>query len=266
MPVKLVRKTGTLLHGIFVRFTMRLRTTRLYLSAIVMFAVILCVRWVFLVPIDEAPDEPSHLDYAFAIYSAGHLLNARDNPITYGYASAYSTYLARQTMLHRIAFHPDAKVSGAYGSGGYYRALDRSAPRQTVRRGIVRAPQYLEVNPVGFYALLAGWIWLISHVTDSLVALFFAARLFSVLLLACSLILTYAIARELRFPSSRALLLTACVGFFPLTTFVSSYVQPDNLSLTAWSLCMYLALRIRRLANRRDQVGLTRAVSPSTRF
>jgi len=38
------------------------------------------------------------------------------------------------------------------------------------------------------------------------------------------------------------------IGFFPLTSFVSSYIQPDNLSFTLVTLCMYLALRARRAA------------------
>src|SRR5262249_27267984 len=36
------------------------------------------------------------------------------------------------------------------------------------------------------------------------------------------------------------------IGFLPLTTFVSSYVQPDNLAFTLVSACFYLALRARR--------------------
>src|SRR5262249_13081844 len=79
-----------------------------------------------------------------------------------------------------------------------------------------------------------------------LTVLFFGARIFSVLLLIPSLLLAYAVARELRFTKKRALLFTSIVGFFPLTTFVSSYVQPDNLSFTAVMLWCYLALLVRR--------------------
>jgi 4-amino-4-deoxy-L-arabinose transferase-like glycosyltransferase len=67
-----------------------------------------------------------------------------------------------------------------------------------------------------------------------------------VLFLVCSLLLVYAACRELRLGRGRALLFTAIIGFFPLTSFVSSYVQPDNLCLTLAMLCFYLGLYFRR--------------------
>src|SRR5262249_50710737 len=65
-------------------------------------------------------------------------------------------------------------------------------------------------------------------------------------LLGPTLILCYGIMRELHFKAAYALLLTALVGFFPMTTFVAAYIQPDNLALTLCSLCWYLALVSRR--------------------
>ena len=56
----------------------------------------------------------------------------------------------------------------------------------------------------------------------------------------------YQVLRELHWQKSRALLLTAVVAFFPLTTFVASSVQPDNLALLLVLLCWYFTLRLRR--------------------
>src|SRR5262249_50022922 len=82
--------------------------------------------------------------------------------------------------------------------------------------------------------------------TGRIVVLFFGARIFSALLLVCTLLLVYGTARELQLKKGFALLLTACVGLFPLTSFVSSYIQPDNLAFTLVSLCFYLTLAARR--------------------
>src|SRR5262249_33524665 len=58
-------------------------------------------------------------------------------------------------------------------------------------------------------------------------------------------LLIYATTREIRFSRVRSLIITGIVGLFPMTTFVSSYIQPDNLALTMVLLSCYLALRVR---------------------
>src|SRR4051812_31942951 len=50
------------------------------LILIIATSVILSYYRVFATPILLCPDEDSHLDYAFSIYSAGHLLNVRNPP------------------------------------------------------------------------------------------------------------------------------------------------------------------------------------------
>ncbi|HEY6329534.1 MAG TPA: hypothetical protein VI756_09355, partial [Blastocatellia bacterium] len=60
-----------------------------------------------------------------------------------------------------------------------------------------------------------------------------------------SLSLAYLILRELGLRARFALLLTAIVGFFPLTTFVSSYVQADNMTLVMVLASCYLARRVK---------------------
>jgi 4-amino-4-deoxy-L-arabinose transferase-like glycosyltransferase len=47
--------------------------------------------------------------------------------------------------------------------------------------------------------------------------------------------------------------LIGIVGFFPMTTFVSSYIQPDNLTFTLVALSTFCALRLRRAT---DHIGL----------
>jgi 4-amino-4-deoxy-L-arabinose transferase-like glycosyltransferase len=219
------------------------------LAAIVFGAASLALVWVFLVPIYEAPDEHLHLDYAFCIYDNGGLIRAKGLPevVTPAFLHPDSLYLIHRAHATMIPFNYDAKVPPDYGTRSFYRSIDAGAPQ---RGSFTKSPPHslLACYPYGYYALLAVWIGILRHCSDSLTFVFFGSRVFSVLLLMVSLVLVFATARELGLRRRRALLLTACVGFFPLTTFVSSYVQPDNLSFTLVSLCLYLTLVARRRA------------------
>jgi 4-amino-4-deoxy-L-arabinose transferase-like glycosyltransferase len=148
-----------------------------------------------------------------------------------------------------MLFKPGVKAPPGYGTAEFYRKLDANAPAE--RSGQFAGAQrtgynFITVYPLGYYSALAMWLKVVSGFSDRISVLFFGARIFSVLLLVVSLILCYSVCRELRIGPRRALVLTAIVGAFPMTTFVSSYVQADNLSLTVVLLCCYLALLFRR--------------------
>jgi hypothetical protein len=223
------------------------------LAAIILGAGGLALYWVFLVPILQAPDEPIHLHTAFNIYSAGKLVSVREPLHKWNSDLAgdhvYIAYLDSATNVQSLVFHYSVKVPPDYGTRGYYAELDRNAPTEDSGdlEGKTRL-QYglLTVYPCGYYAALAGWLRIASIFTKRVTSLFFAARIFSVFLLAISLSLMYLTLRELKLGPGRALLLTAIVGFFPMTTFVSSYAQADNLTLAMVMLCCYLTLRVKR--------------------
>ena len=222
------------------------RVAAILLVAIVAGASALALKWVFLVPIYQSPDEPQHLDYALAIRDGGRLFRAeafRADVVTY--AHPWSAYLVEKTGFDAVAFNRAARMEPGYGSRRLYRAWDRDAPlRETIR--IARPPMLASVYPYGYYLLLAGWLEVVGLFTDRVTTTFFAARGLSVAMLAFSLILGYMAARELRIGRGMALAATAIVGFFPMTTFVASYVQPDNLAFALVSLGLYLALRAAR--------------------
>jgi 4-amino-4-deoxy-L-arabinose transferase-like glycosyltransferase len=132
-----------------------------------------------------------------------------------------------------------------YGTRDYYAALDRDAPTRTGLQ-IDGPNKPFAVYPFGYFAMLACWIEGLHHFSDAPVFVFFGARCLSVLLLGISLVLVYATVRQLDTRPAFALLLTACVGFFPLTTCSAAAVQTDNLSFLLVSLAFYLALRARR--------------------
>lgn len=214
------------------------------LLAIVSASAAQAVWWVFLVPIYQSPDEPAHLDYALGIHANHGLIFAQYT--SFGQlptdAHPYTEYLRKRTGLPEVAFNPGAKMPFGYGTPAFFESLDRDAPPVKTHR--VNTPcQLASLYPFGYYALLAVWIQLVRYWNDGITAMFFGARLFSVALLIASLFLTYGTTRLLRFKPAFALLVTACIGTFPLTSFVASYVQPDNLSFMLVSLIFYLSLR-----------------------
>ena len=240
------------------------------LAAIVLSACLLSSIWVFRVPLLQNPDETSHIDYAFSIYSAGRLLNVRTLPSDWnvhaqyegrkdrqGFESypfelmshQYTLYLISATEFQRIRFHPEEKVPADYGTRAYYERLNANAPQTPARLTGLQPqdnPWLITAYPFLYYAVVAIVQKVISFGAGGPVWLFFAARFLSVLLLAGSLLLTYAILRELRLTKTHALMLTAVVGFFPQTIFVAASVQPDNLTLFLVLLCTYCALLLKR--------------------
>lgn len=240
------------------------------LAAIVLVACLLSVVWVFRVPLLQNPDESSHIDYVFSIYSAGRLLNVRTPPSEWNVhrqfegrkdregrestpydllSHQYTLYLIDATDFHRIRFHPEEKVAADYGTRDYYRRLNANAPQAPARIADLQPldnPWMITAYPFFYYAVAALFQKVISVFNHGPVWLFLGVRFLSVLFFAGSLILAYGVLRELRLTKARALMLTAIVAFFPLTIFVSASVQPDNLTMFLVLLCSYCALLFKR--------------------
>jgi hypothetical protein len=226
------------------------KSPKVALASIVAAATLLATAWVFLVPIFEGPDEPQHFDYALSIAGAGHLLNARERPTLPNHwalvVNSDVQYLMQATEFWRVVGDQDQRMPDGYGTIAYYQRLDQAAPQHALDGAPAKNPGLLPVYPFGYYALLGAWLWLVGHLTASVTVLFFSARLFSVLMLPVTLLLCYAISRELGLTTRMSLFLTAVIGLFPLTSFVASAIQPDNLSFLLVSLAVYLALLARR--------------------
>ena len=242
-------------------------TPRAGLAIIIIGASLLAATWTFLVPIFQNPDEPQHLDYALSIASAGHLLNARERPTIPNHWTLVvhpdTRYLMQVTEWERVYANHAERMPNGYGSITYYQQLDRGAPQNALNGPPAKNPGLLAVYPFGYYALLGAWLWLVGHLTSSLTVLVFTARLLSVFMLPVTLLLCYAIGRELRMSPRMALFLTAVIGLFPLTSFVASTIQPDNLSFLLVSLATYLALLARR---RRQPLWLLAALGVAMGF
>lgn len=232
--------------------------TAIVLSAIISASVLMSGYRVFTVPILQGPDEDSHLDYAFSLYSAGSLMRAAEPPssgwnthhraVHYDWeriSHLYTLHLSTFTNMHRIRELEVIKVSPDYGTPEYYARLDETAPRgPALSEGLTTKdnPWLLSGYPFLYYSLVAVWLKAVSLFTTSLTTLFFAARLLSVVFLVGSLILFYAILRESKLAENMALSLTGVFGLHPLTYNVASCIQPDNLSLLMVLACSYVGL------------------------
>jgi hypothetical protein len=207
------------------------------------------VGWVFLLPIFQGPDETEHFNYALvlnenhSLVRAPHLgPNDRPNSVTHPYIS----HLADQSGFTDFNRRAVEGLPDGYGSAAFRAELDRTAPPRTECRPVA-APGISGLYPFGFYAALAVWIEGVRRLAgDGPVELLFGARLFSVVLLAISLALTYLTARDLGARLWTALFLTGSIGCFPMVSFIGSYVQPDNLGMTLVLACFLLARRLDR--------------------
>lgn len=211
--------------------------------------------WAFLVPIFQAPDEPAHFDYAASIYSAGRLITWADGPSDW-IVSPYTRYLMRASDFERIAWHTSMRAPAGYGTRAYFDRVDAAAPplQATPTHG-ARISYVARLYPFGFYALEALWMRAAAALTGSLVATFFAARLLCVFLMMLGLYFNYRTALNLGLPRWTGVALVAAIGFFPLTTFVSSYVQPDNLAFALVSATLYFSSQLVRRGVRPVVVG-----------
>jgi 4-amino-4-deoxy-L-arabinose transferase-like glycosyltransferase len=224
------------------------RLANFILGAIVLVSTLVALAWVFYVPMFEAPDETVHFEYSAALYSAGGLIAPRDaNLITVprGRPVPYPAYLEDQSAVAVIAQKPDVKAPAGYGSSAYYSSVDSSAPVWRSDQQLL-SPPLLRYYPFGYYLLDAAVMGVTALFTTSQVALFFAARSLSALLLALSLLLTFLLLRRLGTGRPLALALTGAIGLFPMTTMLSSSVQSDSLSFTLATLALLAALELRR--------------------
>lgn len=204
--------------------------------------------WVFLVPIFQSPDEPQHFDYAISIFNAHRLISRADGPSDW-IVSPYTKYLMRASDYDRIAGHSPMRVPAGYGKRDYYARVDAGAPslaRPTPPNGKIN--YIVRLYPFGFYALEALWMRAAASLTNSMVDVFFAGRILCVFLTMLGLYFNYRTALNLGVGRWTSVALIGAIGFFPLTSLVSSYVQPDTLAYMLVSAALFFATQLRNRA------------------
>ncbi len=222
---------------------------RIAAATIIAIGLAFAVVWVFRVPLFQSPDENAHADYAFTLFTARAPILARDaRPATDVHPTV--RYLEDRSGFRTMRYNPDGRVPAGYGTREYYGSLASAAPPVAatfLAQNGGRAPWVARQYPYLYYALDALAIGAGALLSGgSVVAEFFAARLFNVVLLGITLVLSWLTLVELRLDVYLRLALLAAIAWFPLTTWVSAYVQSDNLAFTAVALVFYLSLRLRR--------------------
>lgn len=210
--------------------------------------------WAARVPIFGAPDEDVHFDYVAHLLTAGRPILASERPVPEIGGSdpfvpcthPWTLHLRGAGATKETRFHPERAVPAGYGSRDWFAAVDRTAP--SVSRPPARNPWSVTEYPVGYYALAAVWAAAWSHVFPGLVGTFFSVRALSVVLLGVGAFGWWLVLRRIRVPPWRALGILAVTCWLPLTSFVSSAVQPDNLSFAAVPWCLWLAMRAAALS------------------
>jgi hypothetical protein len=217
------------------------------LVVIVAIAMGVAAFWVVRVPFMQETDEQAHADYAYALYDGGGWFGAA-SAVPEDYVTAQVQYLASVSNFWQLRTFSNARVPASYGTKSYYESIDRSAPGNAKpRHSMPSLVPYVAYNyPVGYYVISAAAMRLAAAIVpQSLTATYFAARSLGVLFLGVTLLTSFAILRELRMSTTVSLLVTAAVAMFPLSSWVSGYIQPDTLVWLLATLILYFALRWR---------------------
>ncbi len=221
--------------------------------AVLLSTVAVSVLWLRVVPLLQSPDEQAHFDYVYALARSGQPLRAADGPPRY---SPTDEALIREVGFWRIIFHNTEPIDPAYGSAAYMQHLEQAVPQTppSFYEGKHHpVPSLTSVYPFGGYGLIA---LVAAAAGGSPVHMLFAARAACIGFAVMGLLFGYLALRELGLRRSSALPLLAAMGFFPLMSFVSSYVQPDNVALGFTSLTLYAAIRLRRRPAERASFAL----------
>jgi hypothetical protein len=226
---------------------------------VVVVAMALAATWAIRAPFFLQPDERAHLDYAFGFFDAGRPFRTR--PATPGMGiTAQEHYIDARIGFRRLRYDPTARVRSDYGSPAFVADFDAHAPRPSGRvpQPGSRLPYISFLYPALYYALVASTMRIADALTHgSLWRDLLAARAMGVLLLGLTLVVAARVFRMVRFSRLQTVLALICVGWFPLTSWVAGYVQPDNLSFTLVTLALWLGLRWKKWGRLSDAVALS---------
>lgn len=229
--------------------------------AAVLLALALAAAWVVQVPLLQSADESVHLDYVFAIYSQRGLVNVRQRalePYPDSRAHPFTAYLVERTGFRQVIHHRDVPMPAAYWRPGYLASLDAEAPQDPGPRQRLN-PGLVAIYPFGYYALAAAWMGGAHLLGAGLVEMVYAVRLLSVLLLGVGVWLGYRLCRALGAGPHTSLAVALIAGCLPVSSFVGSYAQPDNLAFALVNGVLLGAVAMTSVPSSRRATVLTAA-------
>jgi hypothetical protein len=203
------------------------------------------------------------LDYAFGFFDAGRPF--RTSPATPGIGmTSQDRFVDAQIGFRRLRYNPAARIRSDYGSRAFIVRFDAQAPRRSNRVPPPGStlPYISFLYPALYYVVVATAMRITDVVAGgSLWSDLLAARFVGILLLALTLAVSTRIFRMSGFSKGQTLLALVCVGWFPLTSWVAGYVQPDNLSFALVTLVLWLGIRWQRSGRFRDALPLVLALA-----
>ncbi len=208
-----------------------------------MLAVAISAVWMIRLPLLQGNDENAHADYVFALYDAGRFYRV-DRRAGASNSSPALRYLENATRFESVRYLRSARVVPDYGGAGFVARLDARPPRAThaLPSASTPAPFAAYAYPAGYYSLAALIMSAARAATGSFTIAYYATRSLGLVLLAASLSLAYRVLRAQGLGHGPALTLVAAIGVFPMTSWVASYVQPDNLTFALVTIALACAL------------------------
>lgn len=196
------------------------------------------ILWSAVIPLGQAPDEPSHFSLIQFIAEFGRLPRLGEE-----YSSDELALTWRYNQAGWLIFHPTHQQTFAEEGmlGPNEPAIWSIDP--ALRRSFERhAPSTAQFVPPLYHALAALGYRLVYH-QDSLTRLF-AARLVSVLLTMLLVVVAYGLGREL-FPADPAMQATVLtvVSFQPMVTFLGAVANSDILAFLLFGLISWMVVR-----------------------
>jgi 4-amino-4-deoxy-L-arabinose transferase-like glycosyltransferase len=233
----------------------RLRTVRSYvaavpapLAALLAIVVIAGVVWALLVPPWQSPDEGAHFAYAQSIAERHALPGKGARGFSTDQLLADDAVGASELAFRSTQIRPDWSK--------HDETLYLDAARRDPSRSDGGGSNPAASNPPLYYvyADLAYWATYSGNALDR----YYAMRLWGISLLVLTVVGAWLLIGEVLGPRRLPQLAgAAVVGLLPMTTFISTSVNPDALVLTLWTFALWLGARvIKRAARPRDVVGL----------
>jgi len=217
------------------------------LAALLVIVVIAGIAWALFVPPWQSPDESAHFAYAqsiaekLAVPSKGPQTYSTDQ-LTADHAAGAGALAFRSTQLrpdwskHDEALYLAAAPHTSRTDGGGFNPAASNPPLYYA------------------YADLAYWATYGGNAFDR----YYAMRLWGISLLVLTVIGAWLLIGEVLGPRRLPQLAgAAVVGLVPMTTFMSTSVNPDAMVITLWTFALWLGARvIKRAARPWDVVGL----------
>jgi 4-amino-4-deoxy-L-arabinose transferase-like glycosyltransferase len=223
-------------------------------SLAALLAIVVCVgvAWALVVPPWQVPDELAHFGYAQSLAENFTIPSDSGAP----QASSDLRVADGAVGASRGAFWP-APAPPDWSRADYaaYLAAEHAAHPPTKSDGT--GPSTATGNPPLYYLVAAG-----AYLIDAGGTAFgrlYTIRIFGVLLLVGTTIAAWLLAGETFGPRRLPQLTAAAVaGLLPMTTFMSTAVNPDALLITLWTFALWLGARvINHRAQRWDALGLS---------